>query len=96
MPIRVVVVAVDEVGPESEAVFGRVVAEGAVACLVTADSKGACARVGDSSLGRGVGPRALLHPGHEALLPLASPSLPARLTSTSPPDREAWIALAPL
>jgi 3-oxoacyl-(acyl-carrier-protein) synthase len=93
---RMVVVAVDDVGPVSDALFRGVLTSGAVASLVTADRAGACARVGAVSLRRGMDSRMRRWSGHEALLPLTRGSPPSTLESSSPPDAEASVGLEAL
>ncbi len=101
---RVVVVAVDEGGPATEAlgfVRDHGVRTGAVATVVSADPAGALGRIGAIHLTRSAGAVArgatsAASPGHLALLPLVSSSssgCPARLESRSPPDAFARIAL---
>ncbi len=90
---RMVVVAVDEVGPVSGALAGPALTSGAVATLVTADPSGALARIGAVSLRRGVSAPVPIGPGHQALLPLARGSPPSRLESSSPPDAHASVGL---
>ncbi len=97
---RVVVVAVDEVGPATGAMgFGALaLREGAVATLVSADPSGAVARAGAMSLARGSrATAASAAPGHQALLPLVAPGpAPLVLESASPPDASARIVLEPV
>ena len=93
---RIVVVAVDDVGPDSQAVAGGGVPSGAVATLVTSNPTDACARVGAVSLRRGVNSGASLHPGYESLMPLTRCPPPSRLESTSPPDADAKVELEAL
>jgi 3-oxoacyl-[acyl-carrier-protein] synthase-1/3-oxoacyl-[acyl-carrier-protein] synthase II len=93
---RMVVVAVDDVGPASEALFGGVLTPGAVASLVTADRAGACVRIGAVSLRRGVDSRAHGQSGHEALVPLTHGSPPSTLQSSSTPDAVASVKLESL
>jgi 3-oxoacyl-[acyl-carrier-protein] synthase-1/3-oxoacyl-[acyl-carrier-protein] synthase II len=99
---RVVVVAVDDVGPASCALGDadpalRLPSGGAVATLVSAERTGALARVGHMTLTRGprLGVSALTAPGHMALAPLVSPGQGPDLTleSGSPPDAFARIDL---
>ncbi|HEX8796405.1 MAG TPA: beta-ketoacyl synthase N-terminal-like domain-containing protein [Polyangiaceae bacterium] len=93
---RVVVVAVDEVGPTARAFAGDTLAQGAVALLVTASAEGAVARVGALELARGVPIPGGAPAGHQALLPLASRPVPRELVSASPPDAFARVALEPV
>jgi hypothetical protein len=90
---RMVVVAVDDVGPASVSLAGAALKSGAVATLVTADPSGAIARIGGVSLRRGADARERIGPGHEGLLPLTSESPPSSLESSSPPDAHASVAL---
>jgi len=101
---RVVVVAVDEVGPAAArlgahpttAAFS--VRSGAVAVLVTARPAEAASRVGRTVLR--LGPLGLLEPraaGHLALSSLADASIPRFVESASPwrqPGQPAWGAYA--
>jgi 3-oxoacyl-[acyl-carrier-protein] synthase-1/3-oxoacyl-[acyl-carrier-protein] synthase II len=93
---RVVVVAVDEAGPASRSFVGDALAPGAVAVLVTAEARGARARVGAFELRRGTGIRPVgsggVAAGHRALLPLAG-APPRELVSVSPPDALAVVRL---
>ena len=93
---RIVVVGVDEVGPVVRALSGELLRSGAVALLLSADSSGARARVGEMTLRRGAPTVGSFAPGHLALLPLASGEIPSSLTSASPPDAFARVALVPL
>jgi 3-oxoacyl-[acyl-carrier-protein] synthase-1/3-oxoacyl-[acyl-carrier-protein] synthase II len=83
---RVVVVAVDDVGPATKALAGDTLRVGAVAAMVSAEPRGAHARVGAIEIVRGrkvvpVGPF-----GHEALLPLVDSPGHRDLTCASSPD----------
>jgi 3-oxoacyl-[acyl-carrier-protein] synthase-1/3-oxoacyl-[acyl-carrier-protein] synthase II len=96
---RVVVVAVDEIGPATGMMgLGTFLREGAVATLISADPSGGVGRVGTMSLARGsrvTGGRGA--PGYQALLPLVAPASGALiLESASPPDASARIVLEPV
>lgn len=91
---RVVVVAVDDVGPMSRALAGDAIRCGAVALLVSSEAAGARARVGAVTLRRGVPAFVALPAGHLALLPLVGGELPGAVESTTPPDAFARVALA--
>ncbi len=94
---RVVVLAVDDVGPVSRALCGDALLTGAVACLVAAgEGPTARARIGRVTLRRGGEPRSVALAGHRALLPLLSPlrsALPSEVISFSPPDFTASVSL---
>ncbi|HEY4011753.1 MAG TPA: beta-ketoacyl synthase N-terminal-like domain-containing protein [Polyangiaceae bacterium] len=92
----VVVVAVDDVGPVTSALCGGAAQSGAVAAVVSADARGARARVGEVTLRRG--PPALDSgpAGHLALVPLATGRVPLALESASPPDAFARVAFTRL
>jgi 3-oxoacyl-[acyl-carrier-protein] synthase II len=94
---RIVVVAVDDIGPTSLAMGHGSLKAGAVAALVSAKpTAGARARIGVIELRRGGGACANEAPGHLALRPLLDPRLPSELVASSPPDGFARIALHPL
>jgi 3-oxoacyl-[acyl-carrier-protein] synthase II len=104
---RVVVVAVDDVGPVTRLLAGDSLRGGAVALCVAASPDGACARVGAISLRRAssastastasTAPGAPAVPyGHAALLPLVDAPGPGELRSASPPDVVASVRLEPL
>jgi 3-oxoacyl-[acyl-carrier-protein] synthase-1/3-oxoacyl-[acyl-carrier-protein] synthase II len=93
---RVVVVAADHAGPVARAMAPGAVPSGAVALLVSSSAGGARARVGAMSLRRGVPVSGGVPAGYEALLPLVGGALPGSLSSASPPDAEARIALEPV
>jgi 3-oxoacyl-[acyl-carrier-protein] synthase II len=94
---RIVVVAVDDVGPATRALAGDSLSPGAVALLLTATVGGAArARVGEVTLRRGESVSAPLAPGHLALLPLVQGAVPSELVCTSPPDVLARVALEPV
>jgi 3-oxoacyl-[acyl-carrier-protein] synthase-1/3-oxoacyl-[acyl-carrier-protein] synthase II len=90
---RVVVVAVDEVGPVTRALAGSAVRSGAVALLLSTDGSGALARVGTLQIRRGERAPAAVAPGHLALLPLVAARGPCELECSSPPDAFARIEL---
>jgi 3-oxoacyl-[acyl-carrier-protein] synthase II len=97
---RIVVVAVDEVGPVTRALFGERLASGAVALLLSAHPRGARARVGAVTVRRGVPgseledlPSAACAPGHLALLGLAAGPVPGAVASAAPPDAYARVTL---
>jgi 3-oxoacyl-[acyl-carrier-protein] synthase II len=100
---RVVVVAVDDVGPAAAALGDASLRAGAVAVLLArAPLAGARARVGAIELRRGSpadGPHAR---GHQALLPLVQRDegggrdVPRELVGVSPPDAFARVALEPV
>jgi 3-oxoacyl-[acyl-carrier-protein] synthase-1/3-oxoacyl-[acyl-carrier-protein] synthase II len=90
---RIVVVAVDEVGPVTRALGGTGARSGAVALLLSPDGAGALARVGTLQLRRGEAASAPVSPGHLALLPLVAVSGPCKLECSSPPDAFARIEL---
>jgi 3-oxoacyl-[acyl-carrier-protein] synthase-1/3-oxoacyl-[acyl-carrier-protein] synthase II len=97
---RVVVVAVDEIGPATRGLGFGALTTGAVATLVSADPAGAIGRVGSIRIARG-GPAGTARggapqaPGHRALLPLV-PGGAAVLECASPPDVFARIVLEPV
>ncbi len=94
---RIVVVAVDEVGPMTLALGGASLRAGAVATLVSAcGDGGARARVGAITLRRGEAAPATFAPGHLALLPLVEARLPPELFGASPPDVVARVVLDPI
>lgn len=78
---RVVVLAVDELGPAARALLGPSaggMVSGAVAALVTADPAGAVGRLADATLSLGAPLVATTSPeraGHVALMALASPQI---------------------
>jgi 3-oxoacyl-[acyl-carrier-protein] synthase II len=90
---RVVVVAVDEGGPTTRALFGDSFRSGAVALLLSSDPRHARARVGEVTLRRGAPASGPLAPGHLALLPLVAAALPSVIESASPPDAFARVQL---
>ena len=104
---RVVVVAVDDAGPATRALGYAGLCTGAVATLLSADGRGALARVGAMTLAR-AGVAAAAHaPGHLSLLPLVwattppaggarRAACPCLLESSSPPDAMARIVLEPV
>jgi 3-oxoacyl-[acyl-carrier-protein] synthase-1/3-oxoacyl-[acyl-carrier-protein] synthase II len=93
---RVVVVAVDEVGPITRALLGASHRAGAVACLVSADSRGARARVGEIALRRGAPVEVAEGHGHVALRRLGAPGVPREMTCSAPPDFFARVVLDPV
>jgi 3-oxoacyl-[acyl-carrier-protein] synthase II len=93
---RIVVVAVDDVGPTSALLGGASLRSGAVAVLVSSAPEGARARVGAIELRRGAAVDGPLAAGHLALRPLLASTLPATLFGASPPDAFARVALDPL
>ncbi len=94
---RIVVVAADdEVGGATRALGGEDLQCGAVALLLSADGRGARARIGDATLRRGLPVSERLAPGHLALVPLVGGALPDAVTSSSPPDSFARVALHPI
>jgi 3-oxoacyl-[acyl-carrier-protein] synthase-1/3-oxoacyl-[acyl-carrier-protein] synthase II len=98
---RVVVVAVDEVGPATGGLGfagDAGVGSGAVATLISAQPGGALGRIGSIHITRGParGERAALAFGYRALLPLVAGRGPAVLESGSPPDALARIVLEPV
>jgi 3-oxoacyl-[acyl-carrier-protein] synthase-1/3-oxoacyl-[acyl-carrier-protein] synthase II len=102
---RVVVVAVDEVGPATVGLGfagddrdGGGVFTGAVAALVSAEPAGALGRIGSIHIRRGAAASApAARPcGHRALMPLVEGRGPAILESGSPPDALARIVLEPV
>ncbi len=91
---RIVVVAVDDVGPATRALTGDALRAGAVAVLLAAHAgQGARARVGAIHLRRGAPASSTGVPGHRALLPLVAITLPHELVCASPPDAFARVAL---
>jgi 3-oxoacyl-[acyl-carrier-protein] synthase-1/3-oxoacyl-[acyl-carrier-protein] synthase II len=94
---RVVVVAVDDVGPATRSLAVDGLRSGAVAVLLSTSGAGARARVGAISLRRGVrvvaeGPR-----GHLGILPLVAPGVPpTELVCASPPDVLARVSFVPV
>jgi 3-oxoacyl-[acyl-carrier-protein] synthase-1/3-oxoacyl-[acyl-carrier-protein] synthase II len=93
---RMVVVAVDEVGPITRALGWNDLRSGAVAMLVTADAAGAVARVGDMHLVRGLVATPSGAPGHLALVPMVTHPAPQVLECSTPPDATARITLEPV
>jgi 3-oxoacyl-(acyl-carrier-protein) synthase len=94
---RIVVVAVDDVGPTSLATGDGSLQAGAVAVIVSMQaSGGARARIGEIVLRRGEGVSEGHAPGHLALRPLLEARLPSELVASSPPDGYARVALHPL
>ncbi len=101
---RIVVVAVDDVGPATTALLagGGGLRSGAVALLLGANGAGARARVGAISLRRGGRVPAAGPPGHLGILPLvagaprAPAELPTELVCASPPDVLARVSLDPV
>jgi 3-oxoacyl-[acyl-carrier-protein] synthase II len=97
---RIVVVAVDDVGDTTRALWGDSIPRGAVAVLLSAEPAGARARIGDIRLARGGGTAASAAPapgpgeaGHAVLLPLVAGPVPGHLESASPPDAHARVVL---
>jgi 3-oxoacyl-[acyl-carrier-protein] synthase II len=96
---RVVVVGVDEVGPVTRALLspaGQGLRSGAVAVLISAQPRGARARVGPVSLRRGSPPSGPWAPGHTALIPLLGGTVPPCVESFGPPDAHARVVLEPV
>jgi 3-oxoacyl-[acyl-carrier-protein] synthase II len=93
---RIVVVAVDDIGPTATALGGAALRSGAVAVLISGASRGARARVGAIELRRGDAADGPLAAGHLALRPLLASALPRVLIGASPPDALARVALDPL
>jgi 3-oxoacyl-[acyl-carrier-protein] synthase-1/3-oxoacyl-[acyl-carrier-protein] synthase II len=94
---RMVVVAVDDVGPATRALAGDALRSGAVAVLVSASGgDGARGRVGEIVLRRGQLTSASMLPGHLALLPLLSAAVPREISCASPPDAFASVRLSPV
>jgi 3-oxoacyl-[acyl-carrier-protein] synthase II len=102
---RVVVVAVDDVGPVTRALAGDAMRSGAVALLVSSEARSARARVGPVTLRRGApawvasAASAAPAPGHLALLPLVSlagSDLPGAVEGVTPPDAFARVVLVRL
>ncbi|HZU81453.1 MAG TPA: hypothetical protein VE987_00980, partial [Polyangiaceae bacterium] len=93
---RIVVVGVDWAGPMTAALAGAHLRSGAVAVLVSADARGARARVEETTLRRGAPCPGPVAAGHLALLPLAGAHPPRALEGASPPDAWARVALLPL
>jgi 3-oxoacyl-[acyl-carrier-protein] synthase II len=93
---RMVVVAVDDVGPATRALGGGSLRSGAVAVLVSCSDVGARARVGGISLRRGEPASSSTAPGHLALIPLLGATLPSELSCASPPDAFGRVVLLPL
>jgi hypothetical protein len=91
-----VVVAVDETGAMTRALGGEALRSGAVALLVTADPRGAVARVGGVQLRRGSPVAATGAPGHLALVPVVARPGPLVLEHASAPDVLARIELVAL
>jgi 3-oxoacyl-(acyl-carrier-protein) synthase len=90
---RIVVVAVDHAGPVTRALCGELLQSGAVAVLLSAEAKGARARVGAVTLRRGPPASGPFAPGHLALLPLVLGEVPGALASATPPDAFARVVL---
>jgi len=93
---RMVVVAVDEVGPVTRALGWDGLRSGAVAVLVTADASGAVARVGDMHIVRGPSVPRSGAPGHLALVPFVTRPAAQVLECSTPPDASARIELEPV
>jgi 3-oxoacyl-[acyl-carrier-protein] synthase II len=93
---RVVVVAVDDIGPTARALGGDGLVSGAVALLLTAASGNARARVGRWSVRRGPGLSGPVAAGHLALLPALDPCLREPLVCAAPPDVLATVLLEPV
>ena len=93
---RVVVVAVDEVGPTTRALAGDAIAPGAVALLLTASAVDAFARVGDFHVRRGAPASGAAGGGHQALLPLVEGAFTGDLVASSPPDASAVVQIGPV
>jgi len=94
---RIVVVAADDVGPATRALWGETLHAGAVAVLVSASGgPGARARVGEIVIRRGAPAAAPVAPGHLALVPLLAARLPPDVACASPPDVFARVALQPV
>ena len=90
---RLVVVAVDDVGPVTCALLGDALTTGAVACLVSAaEGPARKGRIGASSVRRAATGRSESAGGHAALLPLVEPHLPREIVAVSPPDLVASVA----
>jgi 3-oxoacyl-[acyl-carrier-protein] synthase-1/3-oxoacyl-[acyl-carrier-protein] synthase II len=95
---RVVVVAVDEVGPVTRALAGEKLQSGAVAVVLSSASGGAASRVGSLEIAWGTRDEAPVDTpsGHAALLPLARDCGPCMLTCSFPPHATARVRLEPL
>jgi 3-oxoacyl-[acyl-carrier-protein] synthase II len=96
---RIIVVAVDEVGPATRALAGGAASlcAGAVAVLVSArPDGGARARIGAIELRRGPAATGIHPPGHLALKPLLERRVPSELVCSSPPDGLARVVLHPV
>jgi 3-oxoacyl-[acyl-carrier-protein] synthase-1/3-oxoacyl-[acyl-carrier-protein] synthase II len=89
----IVVVAVDEGGPMTRALAGDSCGSGAVALLLSSESRHARARVGEVTLRRGSAVSGPFAPGHRALLPLVRGALPSAIESATPPDAFARVGL---
>jgi 3-oxoacyl-[acyl-carrier-protein] synthase II len=87
---RLVVIAVDEAGPTTQALAGGAVVSGAVALLLSTSPENARGRVGEMHVRRGepaTAPIAAGHlAGHLALRPLLDEGFFGDLASASPPD----------
>jgi 3-oxoacyl-[acyl-carrier-protein] synthase-1/3-oxoacyl-[acyl-carrier-protein] synthase II len=94
---NVVVVAVDDAGPVTRALYGDGIVSGAVAFLVSATPRDAIARVGRIELTRGRPAAGPVAAGHRALVPLAlGATAPGELACASPPDAYALVGLEPV
>jgi 3-oxoacyl-[acyl-carrier-protein] synthase II len=94
---RMVVVAVDEVGPMTHALAGGALHSGAVAILLSAAAgTTARVRVSESVLQRGEAVSRSPAPGHLAVLPLVWDETPAVIACTSPPDVLARVLFEPV
>ena len=83
---RVVVVAVDDIGPVAGRLardLGVEAVSGVVALVVSAEAAGALAKVGLTELGIGASRGGAVAVGHRALLPLAGPAAPLTLEASS-------------
>jgi 3-oxoacyl-[acyl-carrier-protein] synthase II len=90
---RVVVVAVDAVGPAAHALVGDCLGSGAVACLLSAsDGPAARGRIGSASVRRGGVQRDVVSAGYAALLPLVGASMPSDVVAVSPPNVTARVS----
>lgn len=90
---RIVVVAVDHVGPVTRALTGDALTSGAVAFLVSATGgPSSRARVASATVRRSRVERRVAIGGHAALLPLLAPVVPSEVVAVSPPDLVARVS----
>jgi 3-oxoacyl-[acyl-carrier-protein] synthase-1/3-oxoacyl-[acyl-carrier-protein] synthase II len=92
----VVVVAADDSGPVTHALWGTSLPSGAVALLLSAERGGARAKVGEITLRRGPPVGASEGEGHLALRSAVQDPLPRAFACSAPPDFFARVVLDPV